>query len=123
MSSDQTPQMSAVPLHIVPQGPVLTEELFNKVVATVEYHLFDGTTTVACALKLRNGFTITGYAASMPTGRFVPELGMQYSMEDAKKKLGEAMSLLVYDLCCPEQFRVASDVQSILNALKESANG
>lgn len=122
MSSD-TAQPDVKPLHVVPQGPVLTEELFNKVVATVEYHLFDGTTTVACTLKLRNGFAVVGYAASLPTGSFVPELGMQCSMQDAKKKLGEAMSLLVYDLVCPEQFQIAKDIQQVLNALKESANG
>lgn len=126
MSSEQTmePNVAKLPVlepatpHVVPQGPVLTEELFNAVIATVEYRLYDGTTTVACALKLRNGFAVVGYAASLPTTQFEPQLGMQLSLQDAKRKLGEALSLLVYELVCPEQFRTAPAIQAVLDGLK-----
>lgn len=133
MSSDQAVPGIAMPpqpqprvvhkeIHIVPQGPVLTEDLFNKMIATIEYHLYDGTTALNCAVKLRNGFTVVGQAYALPTGQFDLQLGMQYALQDAKNRLGEILSLMVYDLVCPERLRVAPLVEATLNALKESAN-
>lgn len=130
MSSEQAPNIAQPglslvqpPVHIVPKGPVLTEALFDKIVATIEYHIYDGTTTMACALKLRNGFAVVGHAATLPTGDFTLQDGMKYALQDAKNKLGETLALMIYDLVCPGHLRIAPSVEHTLNALKESANG
>lgn len=130
MSSDQKIPNIAKPVlrmlqqevHVVPQGQVLTEDLFNKIVATTEYHLYDGTTMMSCTLKLRNGFSVVGHFSSLPTSQFNLQLSMQYALQDAKNILSEALSLLIYDLVCPERLRITPSVESTLNALKESEN-
>lgn len=107
-----------VQVHVVPQGAVLTDELFKKVVATVEYHLMEGTTTIVCGLKLTNGFSVTGQSGSLPTTQFNPQTGMQAAMNDARSKLCELLALMVYDAVSPAQFRVSAAVQSAVEGLK-----
>lgn len=103
-------------------GPVLTPGLLNNLVASQEFYLFQGTTTMACALKLHNGFVVVGLSASLPTTEFDPKLGMEYSLADAERKLGEYLALLVYDGLILPQRSCHSAIGAQLNVLKENYN-
>ena len=104
-------------------GPVLTREVSEDVVRSVEYHLFEGTTTMACALKLHNGFVVVGLSASVPTTPFNPQVGMAEARKDADRKLNEALALLVYDGVTPPLLSCTRTIGAQLAVLKENDNG
>lgn len=64
----------------------------DSVVERIEYHRFNGTNTVACALILNNGFVVVGLAHCLNGAEFDPKLGMQYSREDADRKVCELLA-------------------------------
>lgn len=105
--------------NMIPVGPVLTEDLVERLVAGTEYHLYQGTTLMSCTLKLCNGFAVVGTSSSLPTTRFNPQLGMKYSREDAMNKLQEHLAVMVYDATAPDNRRVSAVIQNAINALKE----
>ena len=105
----------------IPQGPVVTQGLVESMVHAVEYHKFQDTNVIMCALKLTNGFTVTGMSACLPTTEFDPNAGMAYAREQAEGKLREMLGFMVYDLITTRAATIA--VASALNALKESVHG
>jgi hypothetical protein len=105
------------------KGPVITPEVVEDVVSSVEYHLFHHTTTMACALRLKNGFTIVGLSASAPTTNFDPQLGMKYSREDAERKLADHLAFMVYEGVSTPHSQIKRVVDAQLSVLKENSNG
>jgi hypothetical protein len=103
-------------------GPVLTPAVVEDLISGVEFHLFQGTTTMACALKLRSGFVVVGLSASVPTTQFDPQVGMQCARADAERKLYEHLSLLVYDGVVPPLLSCARTIGAQLDVLKENDN-
>lgn len=103
------------------QGPVITPELVEGLIESIDYHLVDGTTTMYCSLKLKNGYTVTGTAASLPTTPFDPQIGMHWSRKDAANKLVELLAFMACDVI---NGGVALAVVNVpLNVLKENFNG
>jgi hypothetical protein len=104
------------------KGRVITPEVMEDVIARTEYHLFERTTTMACALTLSNGFTVVGLSASVPTTGFNPTLGMKYSHDDAMRKLGEYLAMLVYEGVAGPSHQINRVLGAQLDVLKENDN-
>ena len=102
-------------------GPVVTPDLLESLIERTEYHKFQGTTTVACALTLINGATLTGMAQCAPTTVFDGNAGMHYSREDALNQLAQLAGILVWDAVNGNV--VAARVGQAVLALKEHKNG
>jgi N-acetylglucosamine-6-phosphate deacetylase len=100
------------------KGPVVTPQLIDILVAGIDYHLVEGTTTMYCSLKLKNGFTVTGTAACLPTTVFDPKVGMMWSRKAAEDKLTELLAFMVCDAINDGVALAAVNVS--LNVLKEN---
>lgn len=48
-----------------------------------QFHVFPGTTTTVCALKLTNGFVVTGESACINPADFDAEMGQKIARENA----------------------------------------
>lgn len=105
------------------QGPVRTEAVREDVIRAVEFHLFEGTTTMVCALKLINGFVVVGQSASVPTTQFDLQTGMTEARRDATRKLNDYLALLVYDGVAPPLLTCTRTIGAQLDVLKENDNG
>ena len=103
------------------KGPVVTAELVEGLVERVAYHLVEGTTTMYCSLTLKNGFTVTGTASSLPTTVFDPQIGMHFSHRDATDKLAKLLAFIACDVVNGSPALAA--VTESLNVLKENFNG
>jgi len=103
------------------KGPVVTSDLIQSLIETISYHLVDGTTTMYCSLTLKNGYTVTGTAASLPTTVFDPTVGMFWSRRDADSKLVELLAFMACDTINGGAALLA--VTNALNVLKEDDNG
>jgi Phage protein (N4 Gp49/phage Sf6 gene 66) family len=68
-------------------APRVTPQMITDVIVGAEYHVFPGTTTTVCCLKLRNGFTVIGESACASPENFNEELGRDMACEDARKKI------------------------------------
>lgn len=100
---------------------VINQTLLEDMVASKEFHLIQGTTTMICALKLVNGFTAIGQSASAPGVEFSPIIGMACAEADAMQKVAEIAAFLVYEANAVE--RVGNIVSKALTKLKELENG
>jgi hypothetical protein len=102
--------------------PIITPEFLESLVARIEWHLFDGTRTIACALTLGNGFSVIGLAHALPTTEFNPRIGSDLAKADAFRKLAEIVGFVVADSTV--DFRVTEFInQHAVNALKEHKDG
>jgi hypothetical protein len=63
-------------------------ELYNTYVETHEYESFRSKTTV-CVLLLKNRFEIVGTSGCEDPSKFEDNLGHEYALKDALRKLGE----------------------------------
>ena len=70
-----------------PTAPRLTPADIDQVIVGEDYHRFPGTTLTVCALKLRNGFTVTGESASASEANFDEAMGRKISRENAREKI------------------------------------
>lgn len=101
----------------VPKGRLITPELLEFMVKSVEYYKFDNDTTMACALKLINGFTVVGLSSCIPTTVFDGHIGQRYARQDAENKLAELVGFMACDILANHPARQAIDVA--IQALKE----
>lgn len=76
-------------------GQRVTEEQIEAKVVRQHFHLFPGTTTIACLLELENGFTVLGKSACADTSNFNPSIGMHFARKDALSKVWELEGYLL----------------------------
>ena len=74
---------------------MITPEQIHEQIAAIEYHLFDGTTMLACCITLKNGYPVIGYAFTADPADFDINKIQQYAQDDAESKIAE---LLAYSL-------------------------
>lgn len=80
----------AIEAEIVAKGlnaPRLTPAMIDATIVGEDYHVFPGTTLTVCALKLRNGFIVTGESAAASPENFDEELGRKIARNNARNKL------------------------------------
>lgn len=68
-------------------APRLTPEHLDSVIASEDYHVFTGTTLTVCALRLCNGFVITGESAAASPENFDAEIGKKIARQNAREKI------------------------------------
>ncbi len=68
-------------------APRLTPNHINGQIVAEDYHIFPGTTLTVCALKLRNGFIVTGESASASPENFDIDLGRKIARANAREKI------------------------------------
>lgn len=68
-------------------APRLTPDSIDSVIMGEDYHVFPGTTLTVCALKLRNGFVITGESAAASPENFDAEIGKKIARQNAREKI------------------------------------
>lgn len=65
----------------------ITPQRIDEVIASEQYHVFEGTTLTICCLHLENGFTVTGESACASPENFDAELGQKIARDNAKQKI------------------------------------
>jgi len=78
-------------------APRVTPERLDEVIASVGYHVFDGSQLTVCCLTLVNGFTVTGESACASPENFNAELGRKIARNNAKNKIWALEGYLLKD--------------------------
>jgi hypothetical protein len=73
----------------------VTQEQVDDQIIGADYYVFPGTTLTICALKLRNGFIVTGQSAAASPASFDYEIGERLAMDDARRKIWELEGYLL----------------------------
>ena len=68
-------------------APRLTPSSIDAVIGGEDYYVFPGTTMTICALKLRNGFIVTGESAAASPENFDKEIGRKIARDNARNKI------------------------------------
>ena len=76
-------------------GKRLTPESIDQSIASAQYHVFPGTTTTVCLLKLINGFTVVGESACASVENFDEELGRKIAFDNARNKIWQLEGYLL----------------------------
>jgi hypothetical protein len=68
-------------------APRLNPEMIDAAIADEHYYVFPGTTMTVCALRLRNGYLVTGESAAASPENFNEELGRKIARDNARNKI------------------------------------
>jgi len=68
-------------------APRLTPDMIDATIVSEQYHVFPDTTMTVCALKLRNGYIVTGESAAASPANFDQAIGRKISRENARNKI------------------------------------
>lgn len=68
-------------------APRLTPEAIDAAIVGEDYHVFPGTTTTVCCLRLKNGFTSVGTSASVSMENFDQRIGRMVARDDARRRV------------------------------------
>lgn len=68
-------------------APRLTPADIHAAIVETYYHVVPGTTLTICALKLRNGFVVTGESAAASPENFDREIGEKLAYAQARDKI------------------------------------
>lgn len=68
-------------------APRLTPALIDAAIVGEDYYRFPGSTLTVCALKLRNGFMVTGESASASPENFDEAIGKRIARDNARNKI------------------------------------
>jgi hypothetical protein len=68
-------------------APRLTPADIDATISEEMFHVFPGTTLTVCALRLRNGFVVTGESAAASAENFDVEIGQRIARENARAKI------------------------------------
>ena len=71
----------------------VTEAEVERAIAVTQFHRFQGTTLIVCAVTLRNGYVVTGTSACVDPTQFDDVTGRSIALDKAK---GEIWALLGY---------------------------
>jgi Phage protein (N4 Gp49/phage Sf6 gene 66) family len=68
-------------------APRLNPAMIDATIVGEDYHVFPGTTLTVCALKLRNGYLVTGESAAASPSNFDEALGRKIARDNARNKI------------------------------------
>jgi Phage protein (N4 Gp49/phage Sf6 gene 66) family len=68
-------------------APHLAPAEIDAVIVGEDYHVFPGTTTTVCALKLRNGYVVIGESAAASPENFDAAIGRRIARDAARNKI------------------------------------
>jgi hypothetical protein len=76
-------------------APRLNPAMIDAVIMSAAYHVFPGTTLTVCALKLRNGFIVTGESAAASPENFDEAIGRKIAHDNARAKIWQLEGYLL----------------------------
>jgi hypothetical protein len=76
-------------------APRLNPTIIDATIVSEQYHVFAGTTLTVCALKLRNGFIVTGESAAASPENFDQAIGRKIARENARNKIWQLEGYLL----------------------------
>lgn len=76
-------------------APRLNPAMIDAAIESEMYHVFPGTTMTVCALKLRNGFLVTGESAAASADNFDASIGRKIARENARNKIWQLEGYLL----------------------------
>lgn len=68
-------------------APRLNPAHIDATIVGEDYYVFPGTTMTICALKLRNGFVVTGESAAASPENFDRDIGRKIARDNARNKI------------------------------------
>lgn len=68
-------------------APRLTPAQIDAAIVGEQYYVFPGSTLTICALKLRNGFMVTGESAAASPENFDEAIGKRIARDNARQKI------------------------------------
>lgn len=78
-------------------APRLSPDKIDAVIVGEDYHVFPGTTMTVCALKLRNGYVVTGESAAASAENFDEAIGRRIARDNARNKIWTLEGYLLRD--------------------------
>ena len=103
------------------KGLVVSQDLINDSIQSIEYQCSEISGTIVCCLKLQNGFVVTGTAASLPTTEFDASIGSAWARKDAESKVALLLGFLACERMKDNPISILVD--KVLDTLKEQDNG
>jgi hypothetical protein len=82
-------------------APRLNPAMIDAAIAGEDYHVFPGTTMTVCAIKLRNGYLVTGESAAASPENFNAELGRKIARDNARNKIWALEGYLLREKLSP----------------------
>lgn len=76
-------------------APRLTPADIDTTIVGQDYYVFPGTTLTVCALRLRNGFVVTGESAAASPENFNGEIGRKIARDNARNKIWQLEGYLL----------------------------
>jgi hypothetical protein len=91
-------------------APRLSPDKIDAVIVGEDYHVFPGTTMTVCALKLRNGYVVTGESAAASPENFDAAIGKRIARDNARNKIWALEGYLLRTRLSEEAFDAALKV-------------
>lgn len=76
-------------------APRLAPADIDAAIASVQFHVFPGTTMTVCALTLCNGFVVTGESAAAGADNFNREIGEKIAAANARQKIWPLLGFML----------------------------
>lgn len=94
-------------------APRLTPDDIDSLITATWFRVVEGTTTMFCCLKLKNGFTVTGESACVSPENFNEEIGREVAYTNAREKIWQLEGYLLKQRLY-EQSLLATPMQRML---------
>lgn len=79
------------------ENKALNDKYIDSIIDEKMFHVFPGTTTTVCCVKVKNGFCFTGTASCVDADMYLKSVGEFMSYEKAKQKIAEMVAYLEKD--------------------------
>jgi len=88
-------------------APRLTPDHIDRMIKSIDYHVFPGTTLTVCAMTLQNGFIVTGESAAASPANFDEEIGRKIAYDNARNKIWAFEGYALRDILSGRSKRVS----------------
>ena len=76
-------------------APRLNPSMIDEAIRSEQYYVFPDTTMTICAMKLRNGYIVTGESAAANPENFDKAIGRKIARENARNKIWDLEDYLL----------------------------
>ncbi len=94
-------------------APRLKPSDIDQAIVGEDFHRFPGTTTIACCLKLRNGFSTVGTSGCVSEANFDEEIGRRVARENARSEIWKLEGYLLRERLFSGELEEVQDLQDM----------
>lgn len=87
---------------LTPQDLKVTPERVAALTKSEQFYHFPNTTTIVCALTLKNGYTVVGESACVSELNFDAQMGIRIARQEARGKAAAAIAYGMRDMLANE---------------------